>query len=268
MQLRHEAEEQVGRRYDHETVRKAAVLASRLQQEHRETLSREEAEALATELGIAPRYMASALQIVSQNKIRQEQGSVTQDPRRRLRGLALIASLTAGLLFIGGLRASRMATPAIASPVPVAPHSALSNGSFEEPSSTIGRHPLPRDWELIHGDARLVNATPLNQVLQLGNHAHIEQVFPAAPGWRYRATIKYRGVPTAERAGHFAQVDLAGTWANLSAVSGDPSAEAWTEQQIEFTAAETIGRIKFETRPDLGPGGIQIDDVSITPIGP
>jgi hypothetical protein len=62
MWLRHREEQRDGEaRYDSETLRKVAALATKLQSRQAETLTAQEMEAIGAEVGLAPAFIRQAL---------------------------------------------------------------------------------------------------------------------------------------------------------------------------------------------------------------
>lgn len=131
MRMQFQSEETPEKRYDAETVRRATVLAVRLQEQHGETLSQSEAASLAEELGIAPAHMLRALEIVSREQQQEEQKQQVRTLPRNRTAKKLIAVGVAAMLGLFILRwtaaetvmrAPELATPAVVvAPEPAPP---------------------------------------------------------------------------------------------------------------------------------------------------
>ena len=273
MQQLHSIQAPEETRYDAETVRQAAVLATRLQQHQQETLSLEQVDALSAELGIDRDCMRRALTIVEKSG-RQEhaRGKVTGSKRL---GVAAAAGATLMVLILGvqGVRSGPGAPPAatlvtpISTPVPEA--SVVRNGGFEQRRASAAG--TPRDvshWTLSGAETRWhPTAFEGGRSLYLGKQGSIKQTFRTMPGWRYRISFRLKGLAGQDAAVHHVRVHMADTWANLTCFTearGDGVAP-WEEQSVEITAQEPGSTLTIETTPDLGPGGVLIDQVQVQP---
>jgi hypothetical protein len=135
--MQFQSEEPPEKRYDAETVRRATVLAARLQEQHGETLSQSEAASLAEELGIAPSHMLRALEIVSREQQQEEQKQQVRILPRTRTAKKLIAAGVAAMLGMCILRWTvadvvrppEMATPAVVLTPEPAPPTPPVNGS-------------------------------------------------------------------------------------------------------------------------------------------
>jgi hypothetical protein len=123
MRMQFQSEETPEKRYDAETVRRATVLAARLQEQHGETLSQSDAASLAEELGIDPRHMVRALEMVSREQQQQEERQQVRTLPRPGAAKKLIAVGVAAMLGLFMLRwtaAEIVRAPEMAMPAPPA----------------------------------------------------------------------------------------------------------------------------------------------------
>jgi len=118
--MQFQSEETPEQRYDAETVRRATALAARLQEQQSETLSRDEAGSLGEELGIDPRHMFRALDIVSREGQQQQyRQTVPSLPRPRI-WKSLIIGAIAAMIGLWLMRSSvAVASPELTPPVPI-----------------------------------------------------------------------------------------------------------------------------------------------------
>jgi len=274
------------RRYRPETVQKAAALAARLQEEHRSTLSQVEVDEMAAEIGIDPKLMRRALDVVA----RSEATTVMPVQRRNSLRPIGIACLTSGLfliffisLFV--LRASSYASsPATVVMTPAPTTSPVSgpviqNGNFEAGAVTEGSQKIANGsrslpgWIVDGGGVTRLSGVPSagNHVLRLGETGRIQQVFRTVPGQIYRVTVSLSGEPGEVGRLHRIQVQ-AGNSSTTSSVFTEPGtgrSGSWEQAAFSFKAEEVGTNVIIAPGPNDGTGAGKplIDDVRIEPVG-
>ena len=285
MQLKVQEQETVsGPRFDPELVRKAAVVAERLQQEQQAGLSLAEVDALAGELGIDPACMRQALASVASAE--SEQRRRERQARALKRGLVAggVMMLSGGLLLTGLVFVRTQAaalTPATPLPASAAGASLIRNGSFEagppvqearrlHPGSTLVSRWLVDDAASVEYLQMPGLAATGRRSIHLPGQGAIQQAVPTEPGRRYRVTFRMAGKPGAAarvaRLHVWAGRDLMAEMSTFTDAAGEPV--RWREQFFEFPAMDSGTTLRFVNNDTTGRAGAVIDDVSVALVTP
>lgn len=273
------------RRYRPETVQKAAALAARLQEERRETLSEAEVGELAAEIGIDPKLMRQALEMVARTEV---PASTSLRPRKSLAPLG-IACLSSGLfllLFFAslvGIRSAPQASPVMVmtpSGVPVgSPVSGplLQNGNFELGAAS-GKGKIAAGssgltgWTVENGEVSLLANVPTvgGHALRLGEASRIRQIFRTEPGQIYRVTVSLSGAPGATGRLHRIEAQAGNSSMTPSTFTepGTGRTGSWASPSFNFRAEEVGTPLTISTAPNEGAGSSApiIDDIRIEPV--